>query len=116
MEEAGKLEWSDQERETYPGGAGRISRAGDTTNLDELMRSKPGPLPVVAILLIVFWLRVPFIMSVVFLAVVLGIFGAADYNGRDHYRIEQPLEDMNQFLSNIMHKREHAGPLTAAES
>jgi hypothetical protein len=108
--EPGKgVDWSETELLTYPGGIGRNSRAmPERSNLDELLRAKPGPLPIVAILLVVLWLRVPFVFSVVFLAIVLGIFGAADYNNSDHYRIEQPLDDMNQFLSHVMQKREHA--------
>lgn len=102
-------DWSEGQRETYPGGAGRW--VNESSNLEELLKAKPAPLPVVAILLIVLWLWVPFIVSVVFLAVVLGIFGVAE--NQHHYQIEQPLDDMNHFLSNIMQKREHAGAIAS---
>lgn len=106
---AGAMDWTETERLSYPGGAGRRSNQNEMSNFDELLNLKPAPLPVVAILLIVLWLWVPFIVSVVFLAVILGIFSAAD--NQNHYRIQQPLDDMNHLLSSVMQKREHAAPL-----
>ncbi|CAM6086051.1 unnamed protein product [Calypogeia fissa] len=103
----GGADWSEAERNSYPG-AGRRTKT-ETSNLEEILKAKPAPLPVVAILLIVLWLWVPFIVSVVFLAIILGIFGAADY--QDHYKIPQPVDDMNSFLSNVMLKREHAASI-----
>lgn len=45
---------------------------------EEMLEARPSPAPILIVLLIVIWLWVPFIASVVFLVVILGIFATVD--------------------------------------
>ncbi|CAM6092919.1 unnamed protein product [Calypogeia fissa] len=45
---------------------------------EEMLEARPRPAPILVLLLIVIWLWVPFIASVVFLVVILGIFAIAE--------------------------------------